>query len=103
MSKLRTILRKICHFFPYPLPRDSDAFQKFSDDILETHGFPKIESYYHSIAVMIQHLPPTMVFKSKNWFAFSLKNAQAREVAYYKIKEIQEKQREREKTEDKPQ
>lgn len=52
------------------------------------------DSYYHSIAVMIQHLPPTKVYKSKAWFAASIYNAQAREVAFYKIQEYQKKAKE---------
>lgn len=48
---------------------------------------------------MLQHLPPTQVYKSKAWFAATLYNAEVRETAYYKIKEISDKKKaEEEKT-----
>lgn len=70
-------------------------FHSFCDSIFQTYDIPQTDPYYHSIAVMIQHLPPTTVYKRKAWFAASIYNAQAREVAFYKIQEIQKRDREK--------
>lgn len=80
---------------PVKLPKGMTDFHTFCDSIFDVYDIPKSDPYYHSIAVMIQHLPPTTVFKRKAWFAASIYNAQAREVAFYKIQEIQKKEREK--------
>lgn len=95
MGRWRKLLKRLRFLLPSKLPRGSQDFQNFCDSLFETYDIPKTDSYYHSIAVMIQHLPPTTVFKSKSWFAASIFNAQAREVAFYKIQEIQKRDKEK--------
>lgn len=95
LKPLQILAFKLIHHLPSKLPRGSSSFQEFADSIFDVYGFPHEDPYYHSIAVMIQHLPPTTVFKSKAWFASSLLNAQAREVAFYKIQEIQKREKEK--------
>lgn len=95
MQKLRRLFSKILSFFPSKLPKGSQEFQTFCDSIFDLYDIPKEDGYYHSIAVMIQHLPPTQVYKPKAWFASSIYNAQAREVAFYKIQEIQKRNKEK--------
>lgn len=90
LRKLKFTFLRTRYLFPSRLPRSLPELQLFSDAILESYHLPKNNSYYHSIAVMIQHLPPTQVFKSKYWFARSLYNAEAREAAYYRIAQINE-------------
>lgn len=92
-TSLKPIFLKLKSHLPSKLPKGMTAFNSFCDQIFEAYGIPKEDAYYHSIAVMIQHLPPTTVYKSKAWFAASIHNAQAREVAFYKIQEIKDKQK----------
>jgi len=89
---LLRLLSRLKFHFPSKLPKGMTEFHAFCDSIFDVYDIPKTDSYYHSIAVMIQHLPPTTVYKTKAWFAASIYNAQARECAFYKIKEIRDRQ-----------
>lgn len=99
MQKLRRALLKLRYLLPSKLPKTSDSFQSFCDSIFETYNIPKEDGYYHTVAVMLQHLPSTQVFKSKSWFASCIHNAQVREVAFYKIQEIQKRNKEKAESE----
>lgn len=99
MQKLRRILLKLRYYLPSKLPKGSTEFQTFCDSILDLYEIPKEDGYYHSIAVMMQHLPATQVFKSKAWFADCIHNAQVRETAFYKIQEIQKRNKEKSEAE----
>lgn len=91
---LKNILQRIRFHLPSKLPRGSQEFEDFCDSIFEVYKIPKTDSYKHALAAMIQHLDPQTIYQSKSWFAASIYNAQAREVAFYKIQEIQKKERE---------
>lgn len=91
MGRLKRLYFRLRFHFPSKLPRGAEEFQQFCNSIFELYSLPKSDSYYHSIAVMIQHLEPTTISKPKAWFYASIYNAQAREVAFYKIQELQKK------------
>ena len=99
MGKLKLLFFRLIAHFPSKLPRGSTAFEDFCHSLFLLYNIPDTDSYRHSVAVMIQHLPNTCVYRSKAWFAASIYNAQAREVAFYKIQEIQKKDRERQEAE----
>lgn len=95
MQKLRRIFSHLRYLFPSKLPKGSEEFEKFCSSIFDLYQIPKEDGYYHSIAVMMQHLPATQVYKSKSWFASCIHNAQVRETAFYKIQEIQKRNKEK--------
>ena len=94
VGKMKRLYSRLKFQLPSKLPKGMTEFHTFCDSIFDAYHVPKTDPYYHSIAVMIQHLPPTTVYRRKAWFAASIYNAQAREVAFYKIQEIQKKDRE---------
>lgn len=99
VGKLKHFFFRFKYLFPSKLPRGMSEFHTFCDSIFDVYDIPHTDPYYHSIAVMVQHLPPTTVYQSKAWFASSIYNAQAREVAFYKIQELQKKEKEKREAE----
>lgn len=79
--------------FPSALPSKDSDFDQFCSSIFKTYSLPDMPSYRHAIATMIMHLSPTVAFKSKIYFALSIRKAIANEIAYGKIREIRESEK----------
>jgi len=76
------------------LPTTREEFDIFTKEILDTYSFPDKDEYRHAIATMIMHLDPQTITKDLDYFANSIKKAQANQVAYEIIQEINNKQKE---------
>lgn len=93
MKSTRKMLAKIRHLFPSILPTTRDEIDAFIADILTTHDLPDDKSYHHAVAGAIMHLGPVTASKSKRWFARSVRKSIANQVAYQKIKSLQDDER----------
>lgn len=101
-GRIHHFIQILKSFFPSHLPKGSKEFDDFATSILDLANFPDNKSYRHAIASMLQHLGPLEDKKAKRFFIKSIKSAQVREVAFYKIQElkklIQEAEKEKEAT-----
>jgi|SRR5882757_5017259 len=91
LAKIRHRLALFRAFFPSELPQDVNKLKIYTLDICELYGFPGNDSYMHMIAAMIQHLDQNTYKISKRFFKVHIKNAIAKESAYWLMKEINEK------------
>lgn len=93
-QKLLQQLTKVRNIFPSLLPTTKEEFDVFFSSIFSSYGFPDKDEYKHAISTMVMHLDPTQTMKPKSYFARSIKKAQANQVAYAIIQEINKKQKE---------
>lgn len=92
--KFKTQLRKIKAKFPTKLPTSgAPEFNAWATSILELYELPTFDSYYHAIATAIMHLSPTTSHAPKAFFAKTVRKAMANQIAYEKISEIREKEK----------
>lgn len=94
MKKLKQLLTKARDIFPCTLPRTKEEFDTFFSSIFETYNFPDKDEYKHAIATMVMHLDPIKTMKPKTYFVKAIQKAQANQVAYAIIQEINKKQKE---------
>lgn len=80
-------------FFPEKLPIGMHEFDIFCEDLFATYCIPENDTYRRAVATMIMHLGPTTHKKAKYFFAKSIKKAQANEVAYQIIQDINDKEK----------
>lgn len=97
LYKIRHFYQLFIAFFPSELPQDVNELRAYALGICELYGFPSSDSYLHMIAAMIQHLDQNTYKISKRFFKIHIKNAIAKESAYWFMKEINQKKDESKK------
>lgn len=60
--------------------------------IFDLYQIPDNTLYRYRICSMIQHLDPTTTTKSKRFFGKTLRKAMADEAAFFKMRELKEKE-----------
>lgn len=95
--KLRTItqnlLKKLCSYFPSPLPVGRAEYEKWIKDILDLAGNVADEdSMRWAVNNIVPHLGPSISKVPKNYFVRSLRKAAANQVAAAMTMEIKERQ-----------
>lgn len=75
------------------LPIGVTEFNAFCVWIFRVYGIPDLPGYRQSVATMIMHLKPTVTRVAPSYFARSIRKAQANEIAYQTIREIQDQAR----------
>ncbi len=90
MNKAKKLFTKFKQIFPTKLPLNRNDMDKFIQDILTANDLPDNKSYHHAVAGAIMHLGPVTASKSKRWFAKTVRKSIANQVAYEKIKSLQD-------------
>lgn len=91
MIKISQNLKNLRDYFPTKIPFESpEELDKFTSDLFKSYDIPDTRSYRHAIATMIMHLGPTTTAIPKIFFVRSVRKAMANQLAYDKIKEINE-------------
>lgn len=94
-EKIKKIFAKLMGMIPGPLPHLGIlSFDEFCNDIFTRYDLPDLPSYRNAIASMIMHLGPTCAYKSKFFFAVSVKKAMANQIAYEKIQQLKKEEAE---------
>ncbi len=93
MSPFKKFVTRLKHLFPSVLPLNMDEMNVFIEDIITANSLPNDKSYHHAISGAIMHLGPVTSHKSKRWFAKSVRKAIANQVAYQKIKSLQDEEK----------
>lgn len=81
-------------FFPAKLPLNLADFEIYASSIFELYDVPDMPSYRHAIASGIMRLGPITAYKSKFYFALSVKKAMANEIAFQNIQLLKKQEQE---------
>lgn len=88
---MKKTLKKLRNFLPSKIPSTGvPEMQAFVADIIETYDLPDNDSHRQAIYNMILTLGPTIIYKSKYFFAASVMKAAANQIAYNLIMEIRD-------------
>jgi hypothetical protein len=89
---MKKILKRILGLIPSPLPRKGRSeMDAWVNDIIETYDLPDNDSHRQALLSMILNLAPTVVLKSKFFFAASVMKAATNQIAYDIIMEIRDR------------
>lgn len=97
LRKVKKLFWRVRGYFPKKLPKGEEGFNRFCHFIYDTYDIPELPSYRHAIATMIMHIPPQTAKASPWFFARSIYKAQANEIAFQVIQEVNKQDREKEK------
>lgn len=78
--------------FPTAVPMGVSDFNDWADSIINLYGFPNNDSVRFALATIIMHLGPTAAYKSKHYFAVTIKAAAAKQVAGQVFQDLKAKQ-----------
>lgn len=89
---IRTI-NQLLGFFPSALPQGASEFDSWADSISTTYRLPTQDrdSLHFTLASILMHSGPTTAYKSKWFFAISIKAAAAKQVAGQAFHDIKTK------------
>lgn len=73
------------------LPQGGTEFNEFYLSLSSVYDLPDSDGYRRMVAAMIQHLPSNQYRVKKHQLYVSIKRAIANEVAFYIIKELNDK------------
>lgn len=94
MKKITQFIKRIRGRFESTLPIGMAEFEDFCLKIFDVYGIPDNPSYRHAIATMVLHLGPTVHRKPMNFFARSIRKAQANQCAWEWTQIIKQKEKE---------
>lgn len=87
-ARFKEVTEKLSLLFAHPLPTGRQEFNAFCEKIFRIYRLPDMRSYREAIATMIMHLPPTCHRMRLQYFAKSIRKAQANQAAYGMIQEF---------------
>jgi hypothetical protein len=93
INKVKILAKRARGLFPSALPQGMSEFEAWSEDILQTYGFPSNDSFKFALATMIMHGGPTQAYKSKHYFMLMLRAAAAKQIAGAVFVAAKEKQK----------
>lgn len=92
---LLNIGQRIRGRLPEPIPHKGlHDLEHFSNKVLTIYNIPNLPSYHHALASMIMHLGATTTSAPKVFFAKSIKKAMANQVAFERIQQIKQLEKE---------
>jgi len=93
--KVKRILKQIAGLLPSALPNGVAAFEAWASDIEQTYQLPTADkdSIRFALASVVMHLGPQTAYKSKLYFALTLKAGAAKQVAGQTFHDIKERQK----------
>lgn len=89
LSKLKLLWKKFLYLFPSPLPVGMAEFESWANDILDTYGWPRNDSFMFALAAMVINQGAAKAYRSKYYFNLVVHAAASKEVAgavFYSMK-----------------
>lgn len=90
------MIKEIMSHFPRQLPKTTDEFNAFCDEIIATYpGIPDDDDTRFAIATMMMHLGPLTTHMSHAYFIKSLYKSFTNEVAFERLEEYKKNAKEK--------
>lgn len=93
VSNVKKPFKVLRGYFPEALPLNAEWMKRFTEDILTTYGLPDMPSYRQAIGTVVMHLGQQTNYKSKHFFAKTVRKAISNQLAYEMLQELKEQEK----------
>jgi hypothetical protein len=81
-EKIQKIIMLLIAYVPRRLPDTANAFETWTNEIIELGDFPANDSFKHAVATQVLHLPPGELKKSQMYFVNTLRRSITNQAAF---------------------